>query len=155
VSSSFAIHFKNVFVSRMSIEAVWVLPIIGLDGMSKGMMTNTLGNEPIDRVTRGPICVTASKLVFRPTVAPRQTATITMAESLSPQCTPLKQEYDSCFNSWFTGYLEPAISASASKKEQTEYSKRKVEEYQEKCGKVWNSYKECVEVRSALKLSAL
>ncbi|KAF8812782.1 hypothetical protein BYT27DRAFT_7273261, partial [Phlegmacium glaucopus] len=28
--------------------------------------------------------------------------------------TPLKQTYDSCFNSWFEGYLEPAVSTSSS-----------------------------------------
>ncbi|OCF37498.1 hypothetical protein I316_00622 [Kwoniella heveanensis BCC8398] len=35
-------------------------------------------------------------------------------ESLSPECTPLKHRYDSCFNAWFEGYLQPALAASAS-----------------------------------------
>ncbi|ORX37198.1 hypothetical protein BD324DRAFT_625140 [Kockovaella imperatae] len=30
-------------------------------------------------------------------------------ESLSARCTPLKREYDSCFNAWFEGYLQPAL----------------------------------------------
>ncbi|WVR04488.1 hypothetical protein IAU60_001492 [Kwoniella sp. DSM 27419] len=34
-------------------------------------------------------------------------------ESLSPECTPLKHRYDSCFNAWFEGYLQPALSAAA------------------------------------------
>jgi hypothetical protein len=34
--------------------------------------------------------------------------------SLSPECTPLKHKYDSCFNAWFEGYLQPAITYSAS-----------------------------------------
>ncbi|ORY30583.1 hypothetical protein BCR39DRAFT_587849 [Naematelia encephala] len=33
-------------------------------------------------------------------------------ESLSPECTPLKQRYDACFNSWFEGYLQPALDAA-------------------------------------------
>jgi hypothetical protein len=32
--------------------------------------------------------------------------------SLSPQCTSLKQRYDSCFNAWFEGYLQPALETS-------------------------------------------
>jgi len=32
--------------------------------------------------------------------------------SLSPKCTPLKQQYDSCFNAWFEGYLQPALDSS-------------------------------------------
>ncbi|TFK65062.1 hypothetical protein BDN72DRAFT_846052 [Pluteus cervinus] len=37
-----------------------------------------------------------------------------MADSLSSECTPLKKEYDLCFNAWFAGYLEPAVRISAS-----------------------------------------
>jgi TRIAP1/MDM35 family protein len=70
----------------------------------------------------------------------------TMAESLSPECTPLKHKYDTCFNAWFEGYLEPAVAASSSKQQQQEYSKRKADEFQETCGKVWESYRECVQV---------
>jgi len=68
-----------------------------------------------------------------------------MADSLSPQCTPLKKEYDTCFNAWFEGYLEPAVSASASPQKQAEYSQRKAEEFQQKCGKIWESYRGCVQ----------
>ncbi|KAK0186646.1 hypothetical protein F5146DRAFT_1066736 [Armillaria mellea] len=49
-----------------------------------------------------------------------------MADSLSPECTPLKHKYDSCFNEWFEGYLEPA-------------------EFEGKCGKIWVEYKTCVQ----------
>ena len=73
----------------------------------------------------------------------------TMAHSLEERCTPLKLEYDSCFNSWFEGYLEPAVSASASPESRAKYSKEKAEEYERKCGKIWASYRECVRVCSA------
>lgn len=33
----------------------------------------------------------------------------TKDRSLSPECTPLKHRYDSCFNLWFEGYLQPAL----------------------------------------------
>ena len=69
-----------------------------------------------------------------------------MSQSLSKECTPLKQAYDTCFNSWFEGYLEPAVSASSSVEARTEYSKRKADEFQEKCGKIWESYRSCVQV---------
>ncbi|KAF8464770.1 mitochondrial distribution/morphology family 35/apoptosis [Russula ochroleuca] len=68
-----------------------------------------------------------------------------MAHSLEERCTPLKLEYDSCFNSWFEGYLEPAVSASASPENRAEYSKAKAEEYERKCGKIWESYRDCVQ----------
>ncbi|OXH40085.1 hypothetical protein J008_01262 [Cryptococcus neoformans] len=35
-------------------------------------------------------------------------------QSLSPECTPLKHRYDSCFNLWFEGYLQPALDATRS-----------------------------------------
>jgi TRIAP1/MDM35 family protein len=70
-----------------------------------------------------------------------------MAQSLAERCTPLKLEYDSCFNSWFEGYLEPAVSASASPESRAKYSKEKAEEYERRCGKIWASYRECVQVR--------
>ena len=69
-----------------------------------------------------------------------------MAHSLEERCTPLKLEYDSCFNSWFEGYLEPAVSASASPENRAEYSRAKAEEYERKCGKIWASYRDCVQV---------
>ncbi|TFY80255.1 hypothetical protein EWM64_g3753 [Hericium alpestre] len=68
-----------------------------------------------------------------------------MAQSLTSECTPLKLEYDSCFNSWFEGYLEPAVSASASSEQRAKYSKEKAEEYESKCGKIWASYRACVQ----------
>ncbi|KAJ3733859.1 mitochondrial distribution/morphology family 35/apoptosis [Lentinula guzmanii] len=68
-----------------------------------------------------------------------------MAESLLSECTPLKKEYDSCFNAWFEGYLEPAVSASSSPEKYSEYSQRKAEEFQQKCGKIWEGYRACVQ----------
>ncbi|KAJ2914332.1 hypothetical protein MD484_g6078, partial [Candolleomyces efflorescens] len=67
-----------------------------------------------------------------------------MAESLAPECTPLKTTYDACFNSWFEGYLEPAVAASQTADREA-YSKKKAEEYQQKCGKVWEEYKSCIQ----------
>jgi hypothetical protein len=71
-----------------------------------------------------------------------------MASSLSAACTPLKQAYDSCFNAWFEGYLEPAVAAPPD--ERAAHAKQKAEEYEAKCGKVWAEYKVCVQVRSSL-----
>ena len=74
-----------------------------------------------------------------------------MAHSLSSECTPLKHAYDSCFNAWFAGYLEPTLTPHQQREKNEnpqEYQKQKAEEYQQKCGKVWESYKECVQVRA-------
>lgn len=74
--------------------------------------------------------------------------TANMAHSLSAECTPLKLSYDSCFNSWFEGYLEPTLSPQQQKHKQQhpeEYAKQKAEEYQQKCGKIWDSYRDCVQ----------
>jgi len=78
--------------------------------------------------------------------APHTQIEAAMAHSLEKRCTPLKLEYDSCFNSWFEGYLEPAVSAAASLENRAEYSKAKAEEYERKCGKIWASYRDCVQV---------
>ena len=67
-----------------------------------------------------------------------------MADSLSPECTPLKSKYDTCFNAWFEGYLEPAVGVSSS--ERSAYSKQKADEFEAKCGKVWEQYRACVQV---------
>ncbi|KAF8325847.1 mitochondrial distribution/morphology family 35/apoptosis [Cantharellus anzutake] len=71
-----------------------------------------------------------------------------MASSLSPECTPLKKEYDSCFNSWFEGYLEPpshGVGKSLTDAEREKWSREKAEEYDRKCGSIWRSYKKCVQ----------
>lgn len=34
---------------------------------------------------------------------------ILILRSLAKDCTPLKHRYDSCFNLWFEGYLQPAL----------------------------------------------
>jgi TRIAP1/MDM35 family protein len=69
-----------------------------------------------------------------------------MASSLSPKCTPLKNEYDSCFNAWFEGYLEPATAASATPEQRSAFSKQKAEEFDRNCGKIWEQYRDCVQV---------
>ncbi|KAI0052012.1 hypothetical protein FA95DRAFT_1580293 [Auriscalpium vulgare] len=68
-----------------------------------------------------------------------------MAHSLTSECTPLKLEYDSCFNSWFEGYLEPAVSAASSAEQRAKYSREKAQEYEQKCGKIWAAYRDCVQ----------
>jgi hypothetical protein len=76
-----------------------------------------------------------------------------MAHSLSPECTPLKHEYDACFNTWFEGYLEPAIANANTKghsqDQRIHYSKLKKEEYDRKCGSIWEKYKDCVQVSTS------
>ncbi|OBZ78075.1 hypothetical protein A0H81_02750 [Grifola frondosa] len=68
-----------------------------------------------------------------------------MAHSLSEQCTPLKREYDTCFNAWFEGYLEPALSTSATSEQRSKYSQEKAAEYEQSCGKIWMEYRKCVQ----------
>lgn len=67
-----------------------------------------------------------------------------MAHSLSEECTPLKREYDACFNAWFEGFLEPAVAATP--EQRSKYSQEKAEEYERNCGKIWTQYRECVQV---------
>ncbi|TDL24628.1 hypothetical protein BD410DRAFT_767184 [Rickenella mellea] len=69
-----------------------------------------------------------------------------MAHSLSPECTPLKQEYDTCFNAWFEGYLQPVVAATPELR--AEQTAAKTEEYNQKCGKIWESYRDCVQQRA-------
>lgn len=79
----------------------------------------------------------------------RSTTCHDMAHSLSSECTPLKHAYDSCFNAWFAGFLEPTLTPQQQRekdKNPREYQERKAEEFQQKCGKVWESYRECVQV---------
>ena len=45
-------------------------------------------------------------------VSQRAIILLTFSRSLSPECTPLKHRYDQCFNSWFEGYLQPALDAA-------------------------------------------
>ncbi|KAH7912361.1 hypothetical protein BJ138DRAFT_1100332 [Hygrophoropsis aurantiaca] len=82
-----------------------------------------------------------------------------MAHSLSPECTPLKHAYDSCFNTWFEAYLDPHPtnpSASSSHKStspqstplnatsQAAYAKAQAAEFEARCGRVWREYRACV-----------
>lgn len=72
-----------------------------------------------------------------------------MASSLFPACTPLKLKYDACFNAWFEGYLEPITHRSreaVSKAELEHRTREMAADYERKCGKVWRSYRECVQV---------
>ena len=69
-----------------------------------------------------------------------------MAHSLAEECTPLKREYDACFNAWFEGYLEPAVSAAATPEQRTKFSQEKAAEFERSCGKLWKDYKACVQV---------
>ena len=69
-----------------------------------------------------------------------------MAHSLAEECTPLKREYDACFNAWFEGYLEPAVSAAATPEQRTKFSQEKAAEFEGSCGKLWKDYKACVQV---------
>ncbi|PSS34129.1 hypothetical protein PHLCEN_2v1839 [Hermanssonia centrifuga] len=66
-----------------------------------------------------------------------------MAHSLSDDCTPLKREYDSCFNAWFEGYLEPAVAATPA--ERLQHAQGKAEEYERNCGAIWTQYRSCVQ----------
>ncbi|KZT64773.1 hypothetical protein DAEQUDRAFT_677979 [Daedalea quercina L-15889] len=68
-----------------------------------------------------------------------------MAHSLSEECTPLKREYDACFNAWFEGYLEPVVSASSRPEERQKFAQEKAAEYERSCGKIWVQYRECVQ----------
>jgi len=74
-----------------------------------------------------------------------------MADSLADECTPLKHKYDSCFNAWFEGYLEPVVGANVSTKEKKAIAKQKAEEYEAKCGKIWADYRDCVQKAVQLK----
>ncbi|PCH44618.1 mitochondrial distribution and morphology family protein, partial [Wolfiporia cocos MD-104 SS10] len=68
-----------------------------------------------------------------------------MAHSLSEECTPLKREYDACFNAWFEGYLEPAVAASAAPAQRAQFAQEKAREYEQRCGRLWQQYRECVQ----------
>ena len=81
-------------------------------------------------------------------------STYQMAHSLSSECTPLKLTYDTCFNAWFEGYLQPLTStngqggaaAPITQAQKEQRYKQKAEEYEAKCGQVWRDYRICVEV---------
>ncbi|CAO1639370.1 unnamed protein product [Sympodiomycopsis kandeliae] len=90
--------------------------------------------------------------------------------SLSPECTPLKHRYDTCFNSWFEEYLSLGTDSSASSSSSTatpsgssfwgrsssanssnstmldskEKRKQLRLELDGKCGEVLKSYQDCV-----------
>ena len=71
-----------------------------------------------------------------------------MAHSLSEECTPLKRKYDACFNAWFEGYLEPAVSASVTPEQRTKFSQEKAAEFERSCGAMWREYRDCVQVHT-------
>ncbi|KAH9930463.1 mitochondrial distribution/morphology family 35/apoptosis [Epithele typhae] len=68
-----------------------------------------------------------------------------MAHSLSEECTQLKRKYDGCFNAWFEGYLEPAVSASATAEQRSQFSQEKAAEFERNCGRLWKEYRACVQ----------
>ncbi|PIL28246.1 hypothetical protein GSI_09658 [Ganoderma sinense ZZ0214-1] len=68
-----------------------------------------------------------------------------MSQSLSDECTPLKRKYDACFNAWFEGYLEPAVSASVTPEQRKKFSQEKAAEFDRSCGKIWHEYRACVQ----------
>ena len=69
-----------------------------------------------------------------------------MASSLLEECTPLKRKYDACFNAWFEGYLEPAVSASITPEQRTRFSQEKAAQFERSCGQLWREYRDCVQV---------
>ena len=71
-----------------------------------------------------------------------------MASSLLEECTPLKRKYDACFNAWFEGYLEPAVSASVTPEQRTKFSQEKAAEFERSCGAMWREYRDCVQVHT-------
>lgn len=102
-------------------------------------LASLLSCSAIRRIPRSVMYISRPEALTRPLV---------MAHSLSSECTPLKQSYDSCFNTWFEGYLEPAIAHSRNtpQGQRSEYAKQKAEEFEEKCGGIWDQYKKCVQV---------
>jgi TRIAP1/MDM35 family protein len=70
-----------------------------------------------------------------------------MSQSLAPECTQLKHAYDTCFNNWFAGYLQPSSKDEDESGEPQVDTQQQVKEYQEKCGQVWLEYKDCLQVR--------
>ncbi|KZV85323.1 hypothetical protein EXIGLDRAFT_623208 [Exidia glandulosa HHB12029] len=65
-----------------------------------------------------------------------------MSSSLTDACTPLKTKYDSCFNAWFEGYLEPVVKATSDESRKA-LQKAKAEEYERNCGAMWTDYRDC------------
>ncbi len=69
-----------------------------------------------------------------------------MASRMSEECTPLKREYDACFNAWLEGYLEP-VARPENDKARAARQAAKAAEYDAKCGAIWTAYRSCVRVR--------
>jgi len=71
-----------------------------------------------------------------------------MSQSLSKECTPLKVEYDSCFNAWLESYLTPGPRPESIPEQDwvAQRTKAKAKEYDDKCGEVWKAYSACVKV---------
>ncbi|KXS16850.1 UPF0203-domain-containing protein [Gonapodya prolifera JEL478] len=66
-----------------------------------------------------------------------------MASSLAPQCTPLKREYDTCFNKWYAesflkGAYEPGVSSNGNGGV-GEQGKARTE-----CDELFEKYRACV-----------
>jgi TRIAP1/MDM35 family protein len=71
-----------------------------------------------------------------------------MSQSLSKECTPLKAEYDSCFNAWLESYLTPGPRPDSISEQDwaAQRTKAKATEYDDKCGHVWKAYSVCIKV---------
>ena len=88
---------------------------------------------------------------------PKPTMVLGRIESLSPDCTPLKHQYDGCFNAWFKEYLEIATQGTtnnAYEPRNTMFSSAKPyrlaqlrDQYERECGKLFSMYQSCVRVR--------
>lgn len=74
-----------------------------------------------------------------------------MASSLAPECTPLKRKFDSCFNSWFEGYINHAAPDKTPVGPEIAAREAAIQAsallYDERCGALWKEYSKCLEVR--------
>ncbi|EDR01301.1 uncharacterized protein LACBIDRAFT_312227 [Laccaria bicolor S238N-H82] len=55
----------------------------------------------------------------------------------------LQAKYDTCFNAWFEGYLEPAVAVSSS--ERSAYSQQRADEFGRTAGRFGNNISPCVQ----------
>ena len=81
----------------------------------------------------------------------------TLMDSIKPECTPLKHEYDRCFNAWFKDYLEAASSTSTDKSgawiTPSIFGGDKLAQlrtrYDTDCGHIFRKYQACVKAAVA------
>ena len=89
--------------------------------------------------------------------------------SMSPECTPFKHKYDDCFHTWFKDYLDMSSSVNvepSSPPKQNPWPGRDKqappsdltslrERYETDCGKLFEEYQACVQVRTVCSQSAI